>query len=69
MAATADADDEAARLVRRRFLLVAPADEVTHRVSAYTELGIDGLVIAGGLPGVVPGLPALAAALSTKELR
>ena len=69
VAATADADDEAARLVRGRFLLVAPADEVTHRVSAYTELGIDGLVIAGGLPGVVPGLPALAAALSTKELR
>jgi alkanesulfonate monooxygenase SsuD/methylene tetrahydromethanopterin reductase-like flavin-dependent oxidoreductase (luciferase family) len=61
--AAAEVDDEAARLVRRRFLLVTSAAEVTHRVSSYAELGIDGLVVAGGLPQVVPGLPALAAAL------
>ena len=61
--ATADTDDEAARLVRRRFLLVTSGAEVTRRVSSYAQLGIDGLVIAGGLPGVVPGLPALADAL------
>ena len=61
--ATADTDDEAARLVRRRFLLVTSAAEVTRRVSSYARLGIDGLVIAGGLPGVVPGLPALADSL------
>ena len=67
--ATAHTDDEAARLVRRRFLLVTSAAEVTRRMSSYAELAIDGLVLAGGLPGVVPGLPALAAALATKESR
>jgi alkanesulfonate monooxygenase SsuD/methylene tetrahydromethanopterin reductase-like flavin-dependent oxidoreductase (luciferase family) len=66
-AATADTDDEAARLVRRRFLLVTSGPEVTRRVSSYAELGIDGLVIAGGLPGVVPGLPALADALQAGQ--
>jgi alkanesulfonate monooxygenase SsuD/methylene tetrahydromethanopterin reductase-like flavin-dependent oxidoreductase (luciferase family) len=77
--ATADIDDEAAQLVRERFLLVTSGAEVTRRVSSYAQLGIDGLVVAGGLPGVVPGLPALADALqsglagrtstTTKELR
>jgi hypothetical protein len=61
--ATADSDDEAARFVRQRFLLLTSGADVTRRVSSYAQLGIDGLVIAGGLPGVVPGLPALADAL------
>ena len=61
--ATTDVDDEAARLVRDRFLLVAPDGEVTRRTSSLAGLGIDGVVVAGGLPAVVPGLPALAAAL------
>ena len=61
--ATADTDDDAARLVRQRFLLVTSGAEVTRRVSSYAKLGIHGLVIAGGLPGVVRGLPALADAL------
>ncbi|HEU4331829.1 MAG TPA: hypothetical protein VFR40_11985 [Lapillicoccus sp.] len=65
--AAAAADDDAARLVRERFLLVTSADEIRRHVSSYARLGIDGLVVAGGLPGVVPGLPALAAALVTKE--
>ncbi|MEP6649898.1 MAG: LLM class flavin-dependent oxidoreductase [Lapillicoccus sp.] len=61
--ATADVDDEAARLVRARFLLVATGDEVTRRMSSLAGLGVDGVVVAGGLPAVVPELPALAAAL------
>ncbi len=61
--ATTDVDDEAARLVRDRFLLVASGDEVTGRIASLARLGIDGVVVAGGLPAVVPGLPALAAAL------
>ncbi|HEU4998171.1 MAG TPA: LLM class flavin-dependent oxidoreductase [Lapillicoccus sp.] len=65
--AAAEADDDGARLVRARFLLVTSADEVRRHVLSYARLGIDGLVVAGGLPGVVPGLPALAAALVTKE--
>jgi alkanesulfonate monooxygenase SsuD/methylene tetrahydromethanopterin reductase-like flavin-dependent oxidoreductase (luciferase family) len=75
--ATADVDDDAARLVRARFLLVAEGDEVSRRMSSLAGLGIDGVVVAGGLPAVVPGLPALAAALraglapsaSTKDSR
>ena len=65
--AAAEADDPGARLVRERYLLVTSADEVRRHMSSYARLGIDGLVVAGGLPGVVPGLPALAAALVTKE--
>ncbi len=61
--AGADVDDEASRLVAERFLLVAPADEVIGRIGALARLGIGGVVVAGGLPAVVPGLPALAAAL------
>jgi alkanesulfonate monooxygenase SsuD/methylene tetrahydromethanopterin reductase-like flavin-dependent oxidoreductase (luciferase family) len=61
--ADADIDDEGARLVRERFLLVTSGSEVTRRASSYAHLGIDGLILAGGLPGVVPGLPALADAL------
>lgn len=61
--ATSEVDDDAARLVRARFLLVAAGDEVTRRMSSLARLGIDGVVVAGGLPAVVPGLPALAAAL------
>jgi alkanesulfonate monooxygenase SsuD/methylene tetrahydromethanopterin reductase-like flavin-dependent oxidoreductase (luciferase family) len=76
--ATTDIDDEAARLVRRRFLLVTSGAEVMRGVSSFAQLDIDGLVVAGGLPGVIPGLPALADALqaglnrstsTTKEAR
>jgi len=58
-------DDEPARLVRDRFLLVAPAPEVTDRVAVLTSgiSGIGGVVLSGGLPGVVPGLADLAAAV------
>jgi hypothetical protein len=58
-----DVDDDASRLVRDRFLLVASNDDVARRIAALARLGIGGVVVAGGLPAVVPGLPALAAAL------
>jgi alkanesulfonate monooxygenase SsuD/methylene tetrahydromethanopterin reductase-like flavin-dependent oxidoreductase (luciferase family) len=58
-----DVEDDAARLVRARFMLVAETDEVARRMSSLAGLGIDGVVVAGGLPEVVPGLPALAAVL------
>jgi alkanesulfonate monooxygenase SsuD/methylene tetrahydromethanopterin reductase-like flavin-dependent oxidoreductase (luciferase family) len=62
--ATEVADDDGARLVRERFLLVAPAPDVTERLAALTRLvHVDGVVLAGGLPGVVPGLADLAAAV------
>jgi alkanesulfonate monooxygenase SsuD/methylene tetrahydromethanopterin reductase-like flavin-dependent oxidoreductase (luciferase family) len=75
--AAADVDDDASRLVRDRFLLVASGEDVTRRIAALARLGLDGVVVAGGLPAVVPGLPALAAALragladapSTRESR
>jgi len=58
-------DSDEARLVRDRFLLITSAAEMTRRVTGLAGLGIDGLVVAGGLPGVVPGLNALADALSS----
>jgi len=61
--AGAAVDDDASRLVRDRFLLVASTEDVTRRIASLARLGIDGVVVAGGLPAVVPGLPALAAAL------
>ena len=61
--AGADVDDDASRLVRDRFLLVASGDEVARRIASLARLGLDGVIVAGGLPAVVPGLPALAAAL------
>ncbi len=61
--AGADVDDDASRLVRDRFLLVASGEDVTRRMAALVRLGLDGVIVAGGLPAVVPGLPALGAAL------
>jgi alkanesulfonate monooxygenase SsuD/methylene tetrahydromethanopterin reductase-like flavin-dependent oxidoreductase (luciferase family) len=61
--AGADVDDDASRLVRERFLLVTSGEDVTRRSASLAALGLDGVVVAGGLPAVVPGLRALAAAL------
>lgn len=61
--AGADVDDDASRLVRERFLLVTSGEDVTLRIASLAALGLDGVVVAGGLPAVVRGLPPLAAAL------
>ena len=49
--------------MRERFLLVTSGEDVTRRSASLAALGLDGVVVAGGLPAVVPGLRALAAAL------
>lgn len=59
----ARAHEEAGALVRRQFLLVTMADEIIARIAGLTRLGVEGIVLAGALPGVVEGLEVLGAAL------
>lgn len=66
-AATAadDDDDDAAasRLVRRQFLLVDTPAAIARAVARLHAVGIDGIVVAGALPGVVDRLEHLGPAL------
>ena len=58
-----DDDDDASRLVRRRFLLVNTPAAIADAVHRLGALGIDGIVVAGALPGMVDRLEDLGAAL------
>jgi alkanesulfonate monooxygenase SsuD/methylene tetrahydromethanopterin reductase-like flavin-dependent oxidoreductase (luciferase family) len=53
---------EAAEVVQNRFILAASADAVAARFRELAASGIDGVVLAGGLSGVVDRLPELGAA-------
>ncbi|MEO5745233.1 MAG: hypothetical protein ABIQ53_11700 [Terracoccus sp.] len=56
-------DDDASRLVRHRFLLVDTPTAIADAVAGLRAIGIDGIVVAGALPGVVDRLEDLGAAL------
>lgn len=53
----------AAELVRHRFALTGDATEISARLAALAPPGLDGVVVAGGLPGVTEALEPLGAAL------
>lgn len=57
------ATSEADQLVRDRFVLSGSRASIAAALRPFAELGIDGVVVAGGLPGVVDRLAELAAAL------
>lgn len=59
----AAADDDASRLVRRRFLLVDTPAAIADAVARLHAVGIDGIVVAGALPGVFDRLEDLGSAL------
>lgn len=65
---TATNEDHASRLVRRQFLLIDTPAAIADAVGRLRAVGIDGIVVAGALPGVVDRLedlgPALRAGLS-----
>lgn len=50
-------------LVRHRFALTGDATEISARLAALAPPGLDGVVVAGGLPGVTEALEPLGAAL------
>ena len=54
---------EADQLVRDRFVLTGSGASIAKRLRPLAGLGIDGVVLAGALAGVVERLPELAAAL------
>ncbi len=65
---TADArsgvdDDEAAATVRRRFVLAGTASDVSAGARALAASGIDGVVVAGAMAGVMDRLDQLVPAL------
>lgn len=53
---------QAAERVRERFLFAGPVEQVARRFRDLAATGVDGLVLAGGLPGVITRLPELGAA-------
>jgi alkanesulfonate monooxygenase SsuD/methylene tetrahydromethanopterin reductase-like flavin-dependent oxidoreductase (luciferase family) len=61
------AREEAARLVRDRFVLAASAEVIAERLKELAQTGIRGIFLAGGLSGVIDRLPALGAASSQLE--
>lgn len=56
------AEQAAAAFVRDRFILAASGEEVSARFAEMVDTGIDGLVLAGALPGVAEHLTELGAA-------
>lgn len=56
--------EEAARLVRDRFVLAASGEVIAERLQELAQTGIRGIFLAGGLPGVIDRLPELGAASS-----
>jgi alkanesulfonate monooxygenase SsuD/methylene tetrahydromethanopterin reductase-like flavin-dependent oxidoreductase (luciferase family) len=60
----AAAEHPLAELVRERFFVTGDAAEVATRVRALLEPGIDGVVLAGALPGLAENLAPTIAAVS-----
>lgn len=56
-------DDDVSRLVRRRFLLIDTAPAIADTVAGSASAGIDGIIVAGALPGVLDRLEALGSAM------
>jgi alkanesulfonate monooxygenase SsuD/methylene tetrahydromethanopterin reductase-like flavin-dependent oxidoreductase (luciferase family) len=56
--------EDAADLVRDRFILAASGEVITERLRELAQTGIRGIFLAAGLPGVVDRLPELGAACS-----
>ena len=59
------ARSSADQLVREKFVLTGSEAEIAARVLDWARLDVDGVVVAGALPGVLGCLPELASALRT----
>lgn len=62
-AARGGARSDVDKLVREKFALTGSEAEIAARARDWSRLDVDGVVIAGALPGVLTCLPELAAAL------
>lgn len=58
----ATTDDDASEFVRQRFLLVTTPQTIVDSIAQLCAIGIDGIVVAGALPGVCDQLERLGSA-------